>query len=181
MSEQKQINPVAILREIEECCRGSEAGLPRKTDMSNEWPGIVFRMGNNNLVAAMDDVVEILDYPTLSNVPLTQPWVRGIANVRGNLMPVIDLNGYLGNELVQVTGKTRVLVINFNGIYSGLVVDEVLGLKHFHVNELTDEDTGVDEKFRPYLRNGLRRGEKVWGVFSLLSLVESPLFLQVAV
>jgi hypothetical protein len=31
------------------------------------------------------------------------------------------------------------------------------------------------------LRNGLRRGEKVWGVFSLLSLVESPLFLQVAV
>ena len=181
MSEQKLINPVAILREIEECCRGSEAGLPRKGEVSNEWSGIVFRMGHNHLVAAMDDVVEILDCPPLSNVPLTQPWVRGIANVRGNLLPVIDLNGYLGNELPQVTGKTRVLVINFNGIYSGLVVDEVMGLKHFHEDELTDEVSAVDERFRPYLRNGFRRGEQVWGVFSLLSLVESPLFLQVAV
>lgn len=181
MSEQKMINPVVILREIEECCRGSDAGLPRRAEASNEWPGIVFRMGCNNLVAAMDDVVEILDYPPLSNVPLTQPWVRGIANVRGNLLPVIDLNGYLGNELSPVTGKTRVLVINFNGIYSGLVVDEVMGLKHLHEDELTDEDPGVDEKFRPYMRNGFRRDEQIWGVFSLLSLVESPLFLQVAV
>ena len=181
MSEQNLINPVAILREIEEYCRGTEAGLPHNVEAPNEWPGIVFRLGHNNLVAAMDDVVEILDYPNLSHVPLTQPWLRGIANVRGNLLPVIDLNGYLGNELPRVTGKTRVLVINFNGVYTGLVVDEVLGLKHFHEDELTDEDPGVDVKFRPYLRNGFRRGERVWGVFSLLSLVESPLFLQVAV
>jgi len=181
MSEQKLINPVAVLREIEECCRGSEAGFPRKVEASNEWPGIAFRLGQNNLIAAMDDVVEILDYPQLSSVPLTRPWVRGIANVRGNLLPVIDLNGYLGNEIPQVTSKTRVLVIDFNGIYSGLVVDEVLGLKHFHEDELTDEVPGVDEKLYPYLRNGFRRGEQVWGVFSLLSLVESPIFLQVAV
>jgi len=181
MSEQNLINPVAILKEIEECCRGSEAGFPRKAEASNEWPGIVFRLRHNNLVAAMDDVVEILDYPQLSSIPLTQPWVRGIANIRGNLLPLIDLNGYLGNEISRVTSKTRVLVINFNGIYAGLAVDEVIGLKHFHEDELTDEDLGVDEKLYPYLRNGFRRGERVWGVISLLSLVESPLFLQVAV
>ena len=75
----------------------------------------------------MDDVIEILDLPVLSNVPLTQPWVRGIANVRGSLLPVIDLNGYLGNEVPRVTNKTRVLVIDFNGVYSGLVVDALDG------------------------------------------------------
>ncbi|MFW2439651.1 MAG: chemotaxis protein CheW [Arenicellales bacterium] len=181
MSESNVINPVAILREIEECCRSSEAGVPRKAEVSDEWPGIAFRLGRNNLIAAMDDVVEILDYPQLSVVPLTRPWVRGIANVRGNLLPVIDLSAYLGTELSRVTNKTRVLVINFNDIYTGLLVDEVMGLKHFHEDELTDEDVGVDEKLRPYLRNGFRRGEQVWGVFSLLSLVDSPLFLQVAV
>jgi twitching motility protein PilI len=129
----------------------------------------------------MDDVVEILDYPQLSSVPLTQPWVRGIANIRGNLLPLVDLNGYLGNDISIVTSKTRVLVISFNGIYTGLVVDEVIGLKHFHEDELTDEGLGVDKKLYPYLRNGFRRGEQVWGVISLLSLVESPMFLQVAV
>ena len=181
MSEKNIVNPFAILKEIEECCRGCEAGLPRKADVPNEWTGIAFRLGNNNLIAPMDDVVEILDVPELSVVPLTLPWVRGIANVRGNLLPVIDLNGYLGNELSRVTHKTRVLVVDFNGIYSGLVVDEVSGLKHFSEDELTDETPGVDDKFSLYMRNGFRRGEKVWGVFSLLSMVESPLFLQVAV
>jgi twitching motility protein PilI len=181
MSEKNVVNPVAILQEIEECCRGCEAGLPRKTEVSNEWSGIAFRLGGKDLIAPMDDVVEILDYPELSVVPLTLPWVRGIANVRGNLLPVIDLSGYLGHELPRVTHKTRVLVIDFNGIYSGLVVDEVSGLKHFSEDELTDEIPGFDDKLSPYMRNGFRRGEKVWGVFSLLSMVESPLFLQVAV
>lgn len=181
MSEQYEIDPVTILREIEDCCRGCEAGFPRKAEVSNEWSGIAFRLGCNKLIAPMDDVVEILDLPELSVVPLTQPWVRGMANVRGSLLPVIDLNGYLGNELPRVTNKTRVLVIDFNGIYSGLVVDEVLGLKYFLENELTDEEPGVDDELRPWIRSSFRQGDKVWGVFSLLSLVESPMFLQVAV
>jgi len=181
MSEQNVIDPVAILKEIEDCCRGSEVGFPRKAEASNEWSGIAFRLGRNKLVAPMDDVIEILDLPESSIVPLTQPWVRGIANVRGSLLPVIDLNGYLGKELPRVTSRTRVLVIDFNGVYSGLVVDEVLGLKYFLEEELTAEDPGVDDELRPWLRSSFRRGDEVWGVFSLLSLVESPMFLQVAV
>ena len=181
MSEQNIIDPVAILKEIENFCRGCEIGFPHNAEVSREWSGIAFRLGRTRLVAPMDDVIEILDLPVLSSVPLTQPWVRGIANVRGSLLPVIDLNGYLGNELPRVTNKTRVLVIDFNGVYSGLVVDEVLGLKYFLEEDLTDEEPDVDDELRPWLRSGFRRGDEVWGVFSLLSLVESPMFLQAAV
>jgi len=181
MQDSNAVNPVAILREIEEFCRGSQAGLPRKVEVSNEWSGVAFKLGRNTLLAPMDDVIEILDFPALSIVPLTKPWVRGVANVRGSLLPIIDLNAYLGRDLHRVTGKTRVLVVDIDGIYTGVVVDEVIGLKHFMEDELTSEDPGVDEKLKPYLDNGFRRGDQVWCVFSLLSLVESPLFLQVAV
>jgi len=181
MSEQHVIDPVAMLKEIEDCCRSCEVGFPRKAEVSNEWAGIAFRLGCNKLVAPMDDVIEILDLPVLSNVPLTQSWVRGIANVRGSLLSVIDLNGYLGNEVSRVTSKTRVLVIDFNGVYSGLVVDEVLGLKYFLEEELTDEEPDVDDGFRPWIQSSFHRGNEVWGVFSLLMLAESPMFLQVAV
>lgn len=181
MSDANTVNPVAVLKEIEELCRGCETGLSRKAETSNEWSGIAFRLGNDQLLAPMDDVVEILDYPDLSAVPLTQPWVLGIANVRGNLLPVIDLNGYLGNEVTRVTGKTRVLVVDYEGVYSGIVVDEVLGLKHFLEEELTREAPDVADMLRPYLQHGFRRGVQLWGVFNVLSLVESPAFLQVAV
>ena len=181
MSDTNAVSPVAVLKEIEDLCRGCETGLARKAEISNEWSGIAFRLGDDQLLAPMDDVVEILDYPEISTVPLTQAWVRGIANVRGNLLPIIDLNGYLGNEVPKVTGKTRVLVVDSEGVYSGIVVDEVLGLKHFLEEELTSESPGVDGVLQPYLQHGFRRGGQVWGVFNVGSLVESPAFLQVAV
>lgn len=181
MSDTNLVNPVAALKEIEDLCRGCETGLPRKAEISDEWSGIAFRLGKNQLLASMDDVVEILDFPDISTVPLTQPWVRGIANVRGNLLPIVDLNGYLGNEMPRVTNKTRVLVIDFEGVFSGIVVDEVVGLKHFLEEELTRDDPGVDEELKPYMQNGFRRGDQVWGIFNLLILAESPAFLQVAV
>ena len=181
MSDTNTVNPVAVLKEIEDLCRDCETGLSRKAEITNEWSGIAFCLGKDQLLAPMDDVVEILDYPELSMVPLTQPWVRGIANVRGNLLPVIDLNGYLGNKMTRVTGKTRVLVVDYNGVYSGIVVDEVLGLKHFLEAELTRDTPAVEDVLHPYLQHGFRRNGQVWGVFNLVTLVESHSFLQVAV
>jgi twitching motility protein PilI len=175
------LDPVAILRDIEDSCRDCAAGLPRKTEVSKEWSGIAFRLDGNSLLVPMDQVVEILDFPVLSAVPLTQPWVRGMANIRGKLLPVIDLNGYLGNELVHVTDKTRVLVIDYEGLYSGLVVDEVMGLKHFLDEDYTEEGIEVGALLQPYTGYGYRRNEQVWGVFSLFALADSRQFLQAAV
>ena len=181
MADKNIINPVAILKNIEESCRSSAVGLPRKAEASNAWSGITFRLGGHTLLAPMDQVVEILDVPALSAVPLTQPWVRGIANIRGNLLPVIDLNGYLGNAMTRVTDKSRVLVINYEGIYSGLVVDEVMGLKHFLEEEYMEDWADVDALLQPYIGGGYRRDEQVWGVFSLFTLADSQQFLQAAV
>lgn len=175
------INPVSILKTIEESCRNCAVGLPRKSEVSSEWSGIAFRLEGNNLLAPMEQVVEILDFPVLSAVPLTQPWVRGIANIRGNLLPVIDLNCYLGNTLTRVTDKTRVLVLDHDGLYSGLVVDEVMGLKHFQEEEYTEDEADVDAVLQPYIDYGYRRDKNIWGVFGLFVLAESQQFLQVAV
>jgi twitching motility protein PilI len=181
MGNMNVLNPVAILKDIEESCRGCAVGLPRKAEVSNEWSGIAFRLDGNSLLVPMEQVVEILDFPVLSAVPLTQSWVRGIANIRGNLLPVIDLNGYLGNELSPVTDKTRVLVIDYEGLYSGLVVDEVMGLKHFLDEEYTEDEVEVDALLQPYIGYGYRQNEQIWGVFSLFVLADSQHFLQAAV
>ena len=175
------VDPVALLREFEDLCRASATGMERQVETTIEWSGIAYRLGNNLLVSRLGEVVEILEFPELSTIPLTQPWVRGIANVRGNLLPVIDLNGYLHGRVTEVTSRTRVLVIDFEGLYSGLVVDEVLGLKHFTDDEFCEEDAGTDACLQPYIQNGYRRGDQIWAIFSLFALAEAPQFLQTAV
>lgn len=175
------MNPVAILKELEDQCRGSAAGLPRKTDTRAEWSGVTFRIGKDYLVSQLGEVVEILEYPELSRMPLTQPWVRGIANVRGSLLPVIDLCAYLNGEVTTLTNRTRVLVIDFQGLYTGLVVDEVPGIKRFTDDEYSGSDPGAAACLQPWLQNGFLRGDQVWNIFNLHALAQTPGFLQAAV
>ncbi len=181
MDDTQTMDPVAILRELEDQCRSSAAGLPRNTETSAEWSGIAFRIGNDCLVSQLGEVVEILEYPELSRMPLTRPWVSGIANVRGNLLPVIDLGGYLKGEQSTQTSRTRVLVIDYQGLYTGLVVDEVLGIKHFTDDEYTASDPAAADSLQPYLQNGFLRGDQVWNIFNLHELAQTPAFLQAAV
>jgi len=181
MVDMETMDPVAILREIEESCRSIATGLSQQPETTSEWSGVAFRVGLNSLVTPLGEVVEILDFPELSMVPNTQHWMLGIANIRGKILPVVDLNGYLCGTLTQVTGKTRLLVIDYNGVFSGVVVDEVLGLKHFMDEEIIENDSGVDEFLQPYTRHGYSRGDQTWGLFSLFELADSPQFLQASV
>ena len=173
--------PLQILREIERSCMAHAHELPQQIEIAEEWSGIGVRLGDLRLVAPLGEVVEVLTYPGLSRVPRTRNWVRGIANVRGNLLPVMDLRGYLEGHATPMTRTTRVLVVNHNGVFSGLVVDEVLGLRHFLVEEKVTEPPARDGAIMEYLRHGFRRKDEHWGVFSMHSLAESPQFLQAAI
>ena len=146
MSINVSVDPVVILRSLEQRCAASAASLPDRIERKNEWSGVAFRVGEHHLMASLGEVVETLVYPTLTTVPNTCNWVRGIANVRGKLLPVIDMNAYLGNAPAAITRRTRVLVLDCQGVYSGLVVDEVLGLVSERGDTLVlvtaDHDTG---------------------------------------
>lgn len=181
MVDKTSTHPVEYLKAIEDGCRVSGSSHEAQADTVSEWAGIVYRIGHNQLVSQLGEVVEILDVPQLSRVPLTQPWVRGIANIRGNLLPVIDLSGCLTGGVTRITPRTRVLVIDYNGFYSGLIVDEVLGMKHFMDDEYSVEDAQVDEYLLPYTQHVFRRGEQCWTLLSLHMLADSPQFLQAAV
>jgi twitching motility protein PilI len=182
MNNANLTSAVAILGEIEARCRQAATALPHKEiKQGTVWSGIAFRLGANRLIAPLADVVEILTYPELSYVPNTCYWVRGIANVRGNLLPVADLNAYLYGPMTQVTFRTRVLVVDCEGIYSGIVVDDVMGLRHLREEAFVAEMPDVDEPLRPYVSSGCHVDDEVWGIFNLFSLIESPAYLRTAV
>jgi twitching motility protein PilI len=173
-------HPLSILRTIEDRCRFASTSVPQRTTSRNLWSGVAFRVGTTTLVAAMGDVVEVLTYPDLSVVPYTCAWVRGIANIRGRLLTVVDLGGYLLGRLTPVSKRTRVMVAECRGVYSGLVVDEVMGLRHFPQEVFVTELSGIAPALRPHVHQGFRADGDQWGIFRLSSLVESPQFLHTA-
>ncbi len=84
------------------------------------------------LSAAREETREVLSYPSVvTRVPGAKPWIRGIANVRGQLLPVVDLRAYPGGGMTNTNRSTRVLVAKHREVPAGLLVDEVLGFRRF--------------------------------------------------
>jgi len=171
--------PFALLLDIETRSRRNAMGIPQQVEVRRTWSGIGFRVGAQRLVSAMGEIKEILEFPPLTRVPGALPWVKGIANVRGNLLPIMDLKGFLGDGGMELDRRTRVLVIRHGGLAAGLIVDEVLGMRHFFDEERTDV-SGLDGAFAKHLDGAYRQGGTLWGIFSTLSLAKDPRFLHVA-
>lgn len=180
MSQGRPLDPFALLIEIERHTRLAAKGLPEQAAVKNIYSGIGFRLGRDQLLAPMGEVVEILTYPTLTRVPRVKPWVRGLANVRGTLLPVMDLQGCLCGRMTVLTRSSRVLGINNSGVVAGLLVDEVFGMKHFFEENAVTKMGGFDEMIKPYLTTLYDDGSQCWGVFNFRLLAESAEFLQAA-
>src|ERR1700730_12508345 len=68
-------------------------------------------------------VQEIIRLPKMAKVPRTPAYVDGIANLRGVVLPVIDMRTRFGIERAEETDRTRVLVVDIDGVKTGLRVD----------------------------------------------------------
>ena len=104
----------------------------------------------------------------------------GIANLRGHLLPLVDLKLLLGSGRTALRRTTRVISVNHREIPAGLVVDEVQGFRRFRDNEFTDKTSEPAVRCERYLAGGYQRGDDTWPVFNLFDFVESNLFLQAA-
>lgn len=172
--------PFELLQELERRSRVALAGRGTGA-ISDEWVGIGFRIGQEQFVTNREDVREVLMLPeSMSRVPGAKRWLLGIANLRGHLLPLIDLKMYLGSGRTSLRRVTRVISVNHREVPAGLVVDEVLGFRRFVENEQVAKWPPTVVRCDRYLDGAYRRGDETWPVFDLTGLVESNTFLQAA-
>jgi twitching motility protein PilI len=173
--------PFELLKELEKRSRAVTAGNVAQTAAGPEWVGVAFRMGGETFLVAREETREVLGYPAaVTRIPGAKNWVKGLANVRGQLLPMVDLRQFLGSGATASGRNTRVVVVNHREIPAGLMVDEVLGFRRFAEAEFDPEAPPTVIRCDSYLAGAFRRGGEVWPVLSLKSLVESQSFLQAA-
>ncbi|MET0279767.1 MAG: chemotaxis protein CheW [Steroidobacteraceae bacterium] len=152
-----------------------------EVDAAREWVGVAWRMAGEAYLVAREETREVLPYPSqLTRVPGAKGWVKGLANVRGTLLPIIDLRQYLGSGATPLTRNTRVLVVNHRDVPAGLMVDEVLGFRRFTDGEFSGDAPPTIVRCERYVAGAFRRGTEAWPVLSLRLLVENPGFIDAA-
>jgi twitching motility protein PilI len=127
----------------------------------------------------MDDVSEILPPPPLIRIPGVKFWVKGLANVRGSLMPVLDMKAFLYGQSTVIGKDSRILIVNKKGVTAGLLVEEVHGLRRFKPGEHRDEMDPDMGAIKQYLAGIFVDQVHRWNVFSVDKLVDTEQFLRV--
>ena len=108
-------------------------------------------------------VQEIIRLPRMAKVPRTPPYVDGIANLRGVVLPVIDMRTRFGMERAEETDRTRVLVVDIDGVKTGLRVDRVKQVTRVMRSEIEPPPASIRGTSSDYLEGVVKldQGQRI--------------------
>lgn len=169
------------LRDYERRSLAHQPGSPLQSGISGQgWRGLAYRIGQHHLVSAHEEVIEIISVPALTAVPGSQPWLLGLANVRGNLLPVADLKQFLEGQRSVASERQRMLVIHQPGGDVGVLIDELYGQRIFEPDQAVDAAELVSGRYSALVERAYRQLGVDWAVLSLDRLSRTPEFRQAA-
>lgn len=165
------------LKDFEARSIAHDVSSTSQRDGEGNWDGVVFRLGEHRLTIGITEVEEILTLPASTPVPGAHDWLIGMANVRGNLVTIVDLGWFLFGSRTPITTRTRLILTRLQGRYAGLIVDEVFGQRHFNRADLSPLDDQPDA-LEGLVQDEFPQGEDHWGRFQLRQLMTEPRFLD---
>ncbi|HHX94688.1 MAG TPA: chemotaxis protein CheW [Clostridia bacterium] len=111
---------------------------------------VVFTLANETYGIAISTVNEIIRMQDITEVPRTPDFVEGVINLRGRIVPVIDLRKRFGLEAAEATQASRIMVVELQGLTVGMIVDsvsEVLRLPTDSIEPTPAIASGVDSAY----------------------------------
>lgn len=123
-------------------------------DMDKEGKYLTFKLGDEEYGLEILKVREIIKLMDITVVPRTPPFVRGVINLRGKVIPVVDLRKKFGMQTAEDTDETCIIVVEVSEsqekFHTGILVDsvsEVLDIVGEDIEEAPSFGSGFDGRF----------------------------------
>jgi len=149
----------------------------RKAEVGHNASRLGMQVADEAWLVDLADAGEVIPVPEIIPVPLTHPWFKGIANIRGNLYSVVDFPAFLGRSPVALGDKSRLLLVGERfRLGAALLVDSSLGLRNPRQLQQRAGEPGA------WARAEYADGEgRLWKELDLPRLVQHPDFLAVGI
>lgn len=110
---------------------------------------VAFKLANEEYAIDVMTVQEIIRPTAITRVPRTKDFYSGVINLRGNVVPIVNLAKRFNLEEVNLTEKSRIIILNINDIRVGITVESVTEVININKDDIeTPNLTNViDEKF----------------------------------
>jgi chemotaxis signal transduction protein len=137
--------------------------LQPSAGLKDESQLVTFLLKDEEFGFDIMSVQEIIRLPKMAKVPRTPAYVDGIANLRGVVLPVIDMRTRFGMERAQETDRTRVLVVDIDGVKTGLRVDRVKQVTRVLRSEIEPPPAAIRGTTSQYLEGVVKldKGQRI--------------------
>jgi twitching motility protein PilI len=130
MATQREANPRQLVK-LREFSTQLAQRLKEAPNLPTEPTRLAIRIGAENYLVEMALASEIVSLPEIARVPWTKPWYRGLTNVRGRLVGVVDLQQLMGREALPPEQSQQLLVLGEGlGIAAGILVSRAFGIRN---------------------------------------------------
>ncbi|MCR4817512.1 MAG: chemotaxis protein [Fretibacterium sp.] len=125
---------------------------------SKKWEVVIFMLGDEAYAINVNKVREILRWTGCRPIPTAAPAFVGITTIRGTTMPLIDLRVFLGIHSPVPMEQTKVMIVEFNDLQLGFLVDAVERIRQVNADDLdASKMRGVSLKWVLYI---IRKDER---------------------
>jgi purine-binding chemotaxis protein CheW len=107
---------------------------------------LVFRLGESSFGLPVADIREVMRVGPITRVPQAPFAVTGVTDLRGRVIPVVDLGARFDLEAVEVDEQSRIIVVDAEGRLIGLLVDAVDRMARVLPSQKEDPDPEADDQ-----------------------------------
>ncbi len=127
-------------------------------ELVREFEVLSFVVGDQEMAFDVDYVEIVIDKTDITPVPKSKPMIKGIINLRGRIVPIIDLAYVLGTD-VDESKYESIVVIKYNEIEAGFLVESVKGVLRTSTQEV--ESMGSLEKYGEKSKGLIKKGDRL--------------------
>jgi purine-binding chemotaxis protein CheW len=132
----------------------AQAALAHQTEVQEDSQYLTFQLGHEMFAVSILRIKEILEYSEMTTVPMMPSFVRGVINLRGAVVPVVDLSARFGRQKMEITRRSCIVIIEAESETGkqdiGLMVDsvsEVLEIPHDQIEPAPSFGTNIRADF----------------------------------
>ena len=157
---------------IKEAVAKQQSG-DKKLSTENKVLGKVmtFYVGDQIYGIEIENVVEIIEVPTITKVPHLPPFIKGIINVRSKVVPVMDIRTRFGKEEIPYTTRTCIISVCLDDITVGVIVDRVADVEDIHSGDISATPENRSVNTNDFIQYMIRSGDTIKLILDVAKLL----------
>lgn len=146
--------------------RGNLDGAKGSSDFTDVQQFIGLLIGEEEFMLPIEVMNEIIMIDELTFVPNSKEYIEGVLNLRGKIIPAINLRKMMGMPTIAPTGASRIIITRLDEVISGLIVDGITYVLALHPEQI--EERTLNSSSGADIMSGIsKRGDKINGILDL--------------